>query len=54
MTNDEGMTKAEYVMTGLRCSRLFEFRHSDLIRHSPFGLRHLRKIEACTESETLN
>jgi hypothetical protein len=54
MTNDEGMTKAERLMAELRCSRRFGFRHSGLIRHSSFGFRHLRKIEACTESETLN
>jgi hypothetical protein len=48
------MTKADCLTTGLRWSRRFGFRYSDLVRHSSFGFRHLRKIEACTESETLN
>jgi hypothetical protein len=34
MTNSEGMTGPGCLMTGLRCSRPFEFRHPDLIRPS--------------------
>jgi hypothetical protein len=53
MTNAEGMTNDECLTTGLRCSRRFGFRHPDLFRSS-FGFCHLRKIEACIESETLS
>ena len=47
------MTKTECPMTGLRCSRRFGFRHSDLVARSSIGCCHLRKIEACIVS-TLN
>ncbi len=47
------MTKTECPMTGLQCLCRFGFRHSDLIGRSSIGCRHLRKIEACTASETL-
>ena len=44
------MTKTQCPMTGLRCSRRFGFRHSDLIGRSSIGCRHLRKIETCIGS----
>ena len=47
MTNSEENDRGGYLMTGRRYSHPFEFRFPDLIRH-------LRRIEGCSESVTLN